>query len=355
MVEVMSFQDALQDSTKYKKHNLLLGNGFSIACRPDIFHYAALYDQADFSADPEIEKVFKAIKTHDFEVAIRALENGARILPVYMRDNSTAEKLQYHANLIKQLLVNTIAGNHPRYPSELADEQFWACRIFLANFLSAKNDGRVYTLNYDLLLYWALMHEDDPFLDRPVDIAHNDGFGEDQDVEDADYVIWKGESGANNQRVHYLHGALHLFDAGSELNKYTWNRKGIPLIDQARAAIADDMYPLFVSEGTSQQKLAKIRHHAYLQHSYKSFHSITDQAGQALFIYGHSLANNDEHILKKIGRGKIPCIYISLFGQPTESWNQQIIASADGLVAMRSLRFPLEVKYYDSETANVWG
>lgn len=355
MIELMSFQDALQDSLQYKKRNLLLGNGFSIACKPDIFHYAALYEQADFSAAPEIEEVFKALKTHDFEVVIHALENASKILPIYLDDKSTAPQFQKHADLIKDLLVKTVAGNHPPNPSAVEEMQFWACRSFLSHFMSDKNDGRVYTLNYDLLIYWALMHDDNPFLDQPLELTANDGFGEDIDADNPDYVVWKAEKKADKQRVHYLHGALHLFDGGAELKKYTWNRAGIPLIEQVRAAIEKDMYPIFVSEGTNQQKLSKIRHHAYLQHSFKSFHTIMDSTDQTLFVYGHSLADNDAHILKKIGRGRIPCVYISLYGNPSEAWNKQIVANAEKLVSMRLQRFPLKVKYYDAGTTNVWG
>jgi len=353
-MELLTFDAAIQDSLSIGKRNLLLGNGFSIACKPNIFRYGALYDQADFSAAPEIKAAFESLQTQDFEVVIRALENAAKLLSVYSKDNGTIEKLNAHASLIKELLVSTIAGNHPPNPNDINHDSFWRCRKFLAHFLNQENDGRVYTLNYDLLLYWALMHDDNPFDDEAQQFVTNDGFGEDEDTEVADYVIWKGESGANKQKVFYLHGALHLFDGGAELKKYTWNRKGIPLIDQIREAISNNLYPLFVSEGTSQQKLTRIRHHAYLQHAYKSFHSITEQQKQSLFVYGHSLADNDSHILKKIGRGKLPRLYIGLYGDPNSDANKFIKRKSAELVEMRNPRYPLEVKFYNAETANIW-
>lgn len=353
-MDLLTFEAAIKDSESFGKRNLLLGNGFSIACKPNIFRYAALYDQADFSATPEIKAAFESLQTQDFEIVIRALENAAKLLLVYSKEAGTIEKLSTHASFIKELLVSTIAGNHPPNPNDINHDSFWNCRKFLAHFLNKENDGRVYTLNYDLLLYWALMHDDNPFDDNTQQILSNDGFGEDEEANDADYVIWKGESGANNQRVFYLHGALHLFDGGAELKKYTWNRKGIPLIDQIREAISNDLYPLFVSEGTSQQKLSRIRHHAYLQHAFKSFHTIMEQQKQSLFIYGHSLADNDSHILKKIGRGKIPKIYIGLYGELDSAVNKTIISKSNDLIGMRSTRYPLEVKFYNSETANIW-
>lgn len=354
MAKLMTFEQAIQDSAQYKKRNLLLGNGFSIACQPDIFQYAALYEQADFSKAPEVEEVFKSLGTQDFELVIRVLEDSSKILPIYTGNKTDAKTILAHAKVLKDILLQTVAGNHPATPGLIDDEQFWACRNFLSNFLTKENDGRVYSLNYDLLLYWAVMHEDNPVGEK-IELIHNDGFGEDEDIDDADYVVWKAESSSRYQRVHYLHGALHLFDGGAELKKYTWNRKGIPLIEQAREAIESNMYPLFVSEGTSQQKLKKIRHHAYLEHSFKSFHTIMEQKNQALFVYGHSLAKNDEHILKKIGRGKLPCVYLSIYGDPTSDTNKRIINTAESIKNMRKVSYPLEIKYYDAESAKVWG
>jgi Domain of unknown function (DUF4917) len=355
LVKIISFEEAIQHSTQYKKRNLLLGNGFSIACKPNVFRYSALYNQADFSEATEIKAVFDSLGTEDFESVIKALEGAAKLLPNYLDNSLVTEKLKNHADLIKDLLLKTIAHNHPLTPNDITETQYWACQKFLSHFLNSDNEGRVYTLNYDLLLYWALMHEKNPFSVDSPNFVGKDGFGEDQDTEDADYVVWKGEDAANGQNIHYLHGALHLFDSGSELKKYTWNRKGIPLIEQAQSAIAKDMYPLFVSEGTSQQKLARIRHHAYLQHSYKSFHSVMAQAGQTLFIYGHSLAENDGHILKKIGRGKIPVMYVSLHGKVDSPLNMKIITTAQTIKSMRQQRNPLEVLFYDAAGATVWG
>jgi hypothetical protein len=45
----MSFDEALADAEQYgAKPHVLLGNGFSIACRADRFTYGALLDEATF-------------------------------------------------------------------------------------------------------------------------------------------------------------------------------------------------------------------------------------------------------------------------------------------------------------------
>ncbi|WP_172331651.1 DUF4917 family protein [Mangrovicoccus sp. HB161399] len=355
MVEFVTFDEAIEHSAQFKKRHLLLGNGFSIACRPKIFTYGSLFEQADFSTAPRLPAVFEAVGTTDFEHVIKLLEDASRVVPIYSKEaTAAAAQMAADAEALKDILIQTVANNHPNIPNEINEEQFWACRRFLAHFLGDTNkDGKVYTLNYDLLLYWTLMHEDMGF-DDPISLAANDGFGRDEDTQ-PEYVNWMGESSAHGQRVHYLHGALHLFDAGAELQKYTWVNTGKPLLEQAREAMGVRKFPLFVAEGKSNQKLAKIKHSAYLHHSYKSFSSQMGQRNDALFIFGHSLAENDQHILKKIARGKIGQIYVGLYGDPDSVGNKTIRSAANALTVYRGERVPLSVAFFDAASAKVWG
>jgi len=43
-IKTLSFEQALKRSENYGKKHLLLGNGFSIACKPDIFAYGSLFE-----------------------------------------------------------------------------------------------------------------------------------------------------------------------------------------------------------------------------------------------------------------------------------------------------------------------
>lgn len=352
---LMTFESAITESEGFSKRHLLLGNGFSIACRADIFHYGSLFGQADFSQVSEVQAVFEALGTQDFEAAIRSLENAAKILPAYVAHGAAAAtKMLEDAAALKEILVQTIAGNHPNIPLDIPDEKFWACRQFLRHFLTGPKKGQVFTLNYDLLLYWTLMH-DDMLTENPIELATNDGFGNDEDEPDADYVVWQGETGAHEARVHFLHGALHLFDSGAELKKYTWIRKGVPLVEQARAAIAKNAYPLFVAEGTSSKKKAKIRHNAYLYQGFKQLTANVRQGRHCFFIFGHSLAENDNHILNRLARGRFKKLYVGIYGDPDSLDNQRIIARAKSLADQRPENWPLDVAFYDAASANVWG
>ncbi len=149
--EIITFQQALEQA-EGKKH-LLLGNGFSRACREDIFAYDALFQRADFSAlQPTARQAFDALGTTDFEVVMRALRSTESLVHVYEpRNLALTRALSADADGLRNVLASAIAQNHPIRPSDISAQSYEACRRFLEPFHS------IYTLNYDLLLYWALM------------------------------------------------------------------------------------------------------------------------------------------------------------------------------------------------------
>ncbi|CAN5467125.1 DUF4917 family protein [soil metagenome] len=348
MVDVITFDQALDAASGCSNKHILLGNGFSIACFPKIFPYSSLFEEAKPNLPAELISVFETLKTTDFEAAIRALQSSAAIAPIYGGDSA---KMLIHADLLKDALVNAVASRHPSKPADISPAKYAACRKFLSHFLGGPK-GCVYTTNYDLLLYWAAMQTE---VDD-VRLNHNDGFGKDENDYDAGYVMWHGESKAFEQRVHYLHGALHLFDAGYQLQKYTWINTGVPLVTQARDALARDEFPLFVAEANSDQKLNRIQHSAYLHHSYKSYVGVLRSGkNTALFVLGHSLDANDDHIFERIGKSQLAELYVSLHGDVLEPFNLEIIRRAERLKSLRGAANPLHVGYFDAATAAPWG
>ncbi len=357
----LKFAQALAQANSYSKKNLLLGNGFSIACVPTIFTYDSLYKQADFSRIPEVKDVFKDLKTQDFEEVIHALEYAAIVLPSYKTNLSkTVEKLQSHAKKIKEILIQTIAKNHPERPNSIEDAKYKACVQFLNNFLGF--DGAIYSLNYDMLLYWTLMFG---LSENMLNAMPNDGYGRDVALNDvgipisvSDYVIWQGDSNAHGQNIHYLHGALHLFEREAEIEKFTWVNTGKPLIDQIREALEDNRFPLFVAEGNSIKKLKRITHSGYLYHSYKSFSQRMktgdNKSTACLFTYGVSFSANDEHNIKKITTRKLNHLFVSIYGNPNSDANKKIIESAEA-IKRKKRNQDFTVSYYDAESAEVWG
>lgn len=338
---MLSFKEAMVQAKKYNKIHALLGNGFSISCRPDIFVYGKLFERADFSKlSPSAKKAFEVLKTQDFEKVIKVLRFASIVLEAYDGVSSKVmNQLKKDADGLREVLVHAIASSHPDWPGEITENEYASCRTFIANF------NNVYTLNYDLLLYWAVMHDE-----GGKKINSDDGFRTPEDDLDSEYVVWEADT-SRNQNIWYLHGALHVFDAGVEIQKYTWINTGKRLIDQIREALDKNYFPLFVAEGTSKEKLTRIKHSDYLAKAKRSFSSIQG----ALFIHGHSLASNDEHFLKAIEKGKIEHIFVSLYGDENSKSNAAIKKRAKLMAANRPKYRPLKVSFYDSESAHVWG
>lgn len=366
----ISFDEALRRTADSKRH-VLLGNGFSISLFADRFRYASLLESIDFQEAPSARAAFDALGTTDFEVVIQALRQMVTLAPLYGVERESQQQIGADAEALKALLVQAIAGRHPERPSEVNEDQYAACRRFLAHFGGDLRNGRpdrrgnIYTLNYDLLLYWTLLHdqtlsrdEEDPLeiaFEPAEEIRHDDGFRAPPEEWDAPHVTWDGEAN-HSQCVFFLHGALHLFDSGVELQKICWERAGgLPLVDQVHLALDEGKFPLFVSEGSSDSKLDRIRHSGYLHKGLRSFSEICRKESSVLFIFGHSLAESDDHILNFIVRGKMPTIYVSMFGEVNSEENRGLAARAEYLVRARGERFPLEVSFYDAATAHVWG
>jgi hypothetical protein len=227
----------------------------------------------------------------------------------------------------------------------------------LANFVNEDRMGRIYSTNYDLLLYWTLLQE---FEDEEFTLVHNDGFFDQRDEHHrqlSEELTWQGKQ--ENQNIYYIHGALHLFQGAGEIEKFSWKATGIPLIEQSRRALNVNKFPLFVSEGDSAKKFSRIMHNPYLYNSYENFSAIVNGGrgprvgNTCLFIHGLSFSDNDVHITSCISRGRIRHIFVSLFGNPDSEPNQRIISKCETLQASRQ-EHPLTVSYYDSESANVW-
>lgn len=191
--------------------------------------------------------------------------------------------------------------------------------------------------------------------EKPQKQEFDDGFrdpydGAPKDYQQADYVSWGDDT--INQNVYYLHGALHIYYSGSELKKYCWKRTDVRLLAQISEALRNDMFPLIVAEGLSEQKLRRIKSSDYLSHCYRSLGRISGN----LFVYGHSLAENDRHIFKKIAANhQLKSLYVGLFGKPDSKENKKIKETSLALARNRSEKKPLEVQFFDSQTAKVWG
>ncbi len=342
-MEVLSFEEALKiaGAIGTKKH-LLLGNGFSRACRDDIFAYGKLFERADFKKlSKEAYKAFDVLQTTDFEVVMEALRNAAFLVDLYAGKGDTlVKRLMADAEGLRDVLVTAIAESHPATVGDVEEARYDACGNFLGNF----ND--YYTLNYDLLLYWALMHDKGLPASKKIDGFHQPETGHEE------WVEW--DSNEIRQKVHYLHGALHIYEDGPKIKKYTWCNTNLPLTAQIRQALEKNKYPLFVAEGSSYQKESKIIRSSFLGRTFRSF----KQIGGSLFIYGWSMSANDLHISDAIIKNNVDHLFVSLHDDPNMPANKQITIEVKRMKVERAKlkpKKPLEVTYFDANSAKVWG
>ncbi len=380
MVKVLSFDEALEKSQETTR-NLLLGNGFSLAYDKELFHYDSLYDRAKSkieSVPPSLSSLFDEYGC-DFEIIIKMLQQASKVVELYKDSGGELSRsISSRAEIIKAVLIETIIEQNPETVNLVIKEKLLACIDFLSHFLKSwskdgddknyrnRKAGNVFTFNYDLMLYWTLMqaHYDgnvNDAADNLIFLDTNDGFG--RDPSGSEKILWLlGGNSQGEQRVFYLHGALHLYSHGHEVEKLKWSSKNGALLEQAKERINNNSFPVFVAEGNSPAKLKKIKSNEYLDSSYNKFIACVKKEEHSLFVHGHSFSENDDHVIERIAFGCLPYLYISIYGDPESDDNKRIIAKANSLAETRTRERrefgaprPLKVRFYDAESAKVWG
>ncbi len=356
--KLLTFDEVMTKTLKEKRY-LLLGNGFSMAYEYERFSFTSLLqsavDNKIIEKDTPIYNLFNEFGTSDFEMIIKLLESSSIVLKYYDDiDPSAQEKMNMDAIALKKHLVSIVTNNHPEKANKVSDEEYLSCIELIKRF------DTIFTLNYDLLLFWTTMKfmeldEEGTFIsDKERRLKVSDGFGSNGIDDDNDYVIFKNDNSNFYQTIHYLHGALHIFDKKHEIIKNTYKRTQKALKDQTIENLNKSIYPVFISEGTTNQKKAKIIHNPYLNNSYKTLKTIpsyqwnkplSKNIHNSLIIFGTMLKSNDEHIIDAIINSKVQNIYVGISSLEKISEFSYFEARLDG---KRQLHF------YDYNTLDVW-
>jgi hypothetical protein len=223
------------------------------------------------------------------------------------------------------------------------------CATFLKHF------DKVYTLNYDLLLYWVI-NSTQELLDK-----FKDGFG----IERVNrYPNWPNAGAIS---TFYLHGSLLLLCSKPIGDQAICPRKPVecciakyirpksearltvtaimPLIGILKNLSETGQYPHFVSEGHPKQKYSRIQKCTYLKGCYDA---LKNEPGN-LVTFG-TLFENDQHILEAIKTSNVKCCYVGIYG-----YGKNPDADRKLLHKAKSLRTDSRtVKMYKAETAKVW-
>ena len=324
---MLTFQEAIDSLDEDETPSIVLANGFSQAWSAEIFNYQNLLDAADFGdREDVIRPLFTSLGTYDFEIISRQLTAAETILRSYDPGNGLIGRFIEDRMVLKDALIAAISNTHPDLPSEISDDQYAAVRTFLSQF------KQIFSLNYDLLFYWARNKND---LD-PQNYSTDDGFRAGR--------RWEGYG--TGQEVHFLHGGLHIYDTGLSIKKHVCTEYGDTIIEQVRANLEAGNFPLFVSEPDYQKKKHRITHNPYLNYCYRELGRLNG----SLFIHGHSFDENDKHIFDQIKSSSVNRIFVSIFGNEHNESNTRTKANARAFLE----KFDRDVDFYDAESAPVW-
>ncbi|RTR31657.1 DUF4917 family protein [Shewanella atlantica] len=318
-----TFEQKLDSLNDDETPSILLANGFSQAWNHDIFNYQNLLQQANFGArDANIKDIFNKFATYDFERVMRALEAAEAVCETYGVDPLKIDEISTDQIQLKESLIQVISQTHPLRSSRVTTVQFEKAKPFIIQF------DKIFTLNYDLLLYWIV----NKFNITPEGYFTDDGFRR---------TTWEN---VNSQNVFFLHGGLHIYDSGTTIKKQTFRGDADEsIVDQVRDNLNQGKFPLFVSEPTHQKKLARIEHNPYLNACYKALKKLSG----TLFIHGHSMAENDKHVFDQINKSDVNKVFISIFGDENSQVNRETMANARRFIEA-------DIAFYDAATAPIW-
>jgi len=170
-----------------------------------------------------------------------------------------------------------------------------------------KEFKKIISLNYDLIIYWAMRTGNDELGNWFKDCFLHGKF----------QVDWKwfekhadGVGGAT--LVFYPHGSLFLatnmYDEDVKLARDSDNESLLDMVVEKWES--EDFIPLVVSEGESSQKIHAIKRSFYLSNVY---YDVLPDCGENIVMYGLSLNKNDDHILQKIAKVDIRKIALSIY------------------------------------------
>lgn len=324
---MLTFDEAWSKLNPEHKPSILLGNGFSQAWNANIFSYANLLAIADFGGrEQTIRDLFARLKTYDFESVMRALLLSQIVLQTYKADQKLIEEIIADQASLKNSLLDAISKSHPSLPTEVTHDQYKVARKFLSAF------GQIFTVNYDLLMYWARNKNEI----EPIKWRTDDGFRHP--------CLWK--SYGHEQNVHFLHGGLHIFESAIGVEKHKYNKDKETIIDQVRENLKENRFPLFVSEPTYQKKKQRVDKSPYLTYCFRALQEIKG----AVFIYGHSLDENDSHIFNTIELSEVSQVFVSVFGDENSEANRTVKANA-----RKHFDKPgCSVEFFDASSAKIW-
>jgi hypothetical protein len=307
---------------KFQKGGILIGNGASLAVWKN-FGYRSLYEKAESHVEhplsSEDKHIFKSLQTENFEQVLGALSTAMSVTKILHRD---ASFIQDRYKNIQRALVEAVRAVHVPW-IHVPKATLVQIRKAILDF------DFVFSTNYDLLLYWAIM--------AATPTKFKDYFwGEEFDSANTEV--------SSGTKVLYLHGGLHLYRDSSGKSIKRTAKPNQNLLDLFGKPFKGRATPLFITEGSSENKLRSIRRSDYLSFAYEQF----SQHKGPMVVFGHSLGNTDSHLIHAMMKWGSRDIAISL----------RVNDAADIDVRKAALKKRLrhaKLEFFDAETHPLGG
>ena len=322
--------------------SLLLGNGFSIACDPR-YSYRALREHAEDLLPKVSLALLDRLETDNLEQVMQIVEDARWVAEQFDQPGFNQDLTSAHAATCLAL-VQALAADHLTSPQQIDRDRDRSSHAvaFLSLF------ERVFTTNYDLLLYWTMMKDAGH---RDQGYNYRDGFRrpEGEQFGEFDETV--------DVNVFYLHGALHLYEHqnGDQISARKHVRTGNRgLVKIVKSTLECGDFPLFVAGGRPEQKLETIHRSPYLTRCFDAFSRVDGP----LVIFGWSLGDSDRHLLKALASNRsLGTVYLSFYGDPDSPSNLRLRATVAELCeeAAQLRGQPLKVALFPSQEAGVWG
>lgn len=134
-----------------------------------IFSFNALSTFIEKTDNQLLQKLFSSINTKNFEQIMQQLDNFCEIAQIFSSDTAFVDKIRKASSTLKDSLIEAVKELHPEHVFIIPEENSKKCSLFLKDYIS--KEGKIFSTNYDLLLYWVLM--------RNNSVYAIDGFGRD--------------------------------------------------------------------------------------------------------------------------------------------------------------------------------
>lgn len=333
MEKYMAIKEWNDIKTNYTEA-LLLGNGASISIDTS-FAYGSLkqhaIDHGYFTE--EVQALFDSFHTEDFELVLRIVWHAYFVNKALgIEDNKTTAA--YEA--IRDSLINAVRSIHVDYNSSV-----WN---FPAIYEFTKGFDTICSLNYDLTLYWACMYGNDIKDGHGFkDCFFGRGF-------DEEWGRFRDPIRGQNKctLLFYPHGNLVFARDKIENERKISSGSGDLLETILEKWLNGSYVPLFVSEGTSEQKIKSIQSSYYLSTIYRE---VLPELGKSLVIYGWGFGEHDVHIINRICVGGTRIFAVSVYPDGNE---EAYCNRVTQIIKDACNRENVEIVFFNAKSKGCW-